>query len=152
MKVIIAAIGKEKSGSVKDICDSYMKRIPWAIELKEFSAQKNLPENKLKEKEAELLLSAISSKAKLIVLDENGENPSSIKLAGLISKWQDDGVGEIAFLIGGAAGHGKQVLKKADYTLSFGKLTWPHMLIRPMLAEQIYRIYTIITGHPYHRS
>ena len=90
--------------------------------------------------------------AKVIVLDERGENMKSLELAAKIENWQINGVSEICFLIGGADGHLQSTRDKADLLLSFGKLTLPHMLMRAVLTEQIYRVQTIISHHPYHRE
>jgi 23S rRNA (pseudouridine1915-N3)-methyltransferase len=90
--------------------------------------------------------------AKVIVLDERGENLKSQELAKKIEGWQLNGCSEICFLIGGADGHLEQTRNKANLVLSFGKLTLPHILMRAVLTEQIYRIQTIINGHPYHRE
>jgi len=153
MKVLIAAIGKDKQSSPTfQLFKEYVKRTPWTIQIKELEYKKSLPSDMLKEKEASLLLSAAESYSKIIALDENGKNISSEALALQVKSWQDESYGSIAFLIGGAAGHGREVLEKADLKLSFGKLTWPHMMVRAMLSEQIYRVTTIISGHPYHRS
>lgn len=152
MKVIIAAIGKFKSSPEKDIYTSYLKRIPWKVDLKEFEAKKGLSGAQLKEAEAQLLLSAIPKSCKIIALDETGKNIPSVELAGLISSWQSAGTSNLAFIIGGADGLDPALRQKADFTLSFGRLTWPHMLVRAMLAEQIYRAYSIISKHPYHRE
>ena len=96
--------------------------------------------------------SAIPHGAKVIVLDERGINIKSMELARKVADWQLAGCSEICFLIGGADGHLQSTRDKADLVLSFGKLTLPHMLMRAVLAEQIYRIQTIIAGHPYHRE
>ncbi len=153
MKIKIAAIGKEKSSSpTSQLYNSYIKRIPWKIEFKEFEEKKPLQEAQLIEKEGALLLDVVADSDIVIVLDENGKNLSSKELAGQISKWQSDGNSSFVFLIGGACGHGDKVKKRANLLLSMGKLTWPHMLVRAMLAEQIYRVYTLLTGHPYHRE
>lgn len=153
MRIVIAAIGKDKlSSPTSQLFNEYKKRTSWTLQLKELEYKKNLPADLLKEKEAELLLASVDSNAKIIALDENGINMSSEDFANHILKWQDDGCSNLAFLIGGAAGHGRIVLQRADLKLSFGKLTWPHMMVRAMLAEQIYRADTIISGHPYHRS
>ena len=87
-----------------------------------------------------------------MVLDEKGENFASEDLARQIGKMRDHGAPEIAFLIGGADGHHPSLREKADLTLAFGRATFPHMLVRAMLTEQIYRVITILSGHPYHRA
>ena len=94
----------------------------------------------------------IPSGAKVVVLDERGENMKSLELAAKIENWMLNGCSEICFLIGGADGHLQSTRDRADLLLSFGKLTLPHMLMRAVLAEQIYRIQTIVNHHPYHRE
>jgi len=153
MKVQISAVGKAKgNGPEKSLFEHYIKRLKWAFSLKEVEEKKNLSTPQRMENEAELLLQTIPHGAKIIVLDERGKGLSSVELAEKISSWQDDGVSDLVFAIGGADGHHDKIRDKADLLLAFGKLTWPHMLVRAMLAEQIYRVQTIIEGHPYHRE
>jgi 23S rRNA (pseudouridine1915-N3)-methyltransferase len=87
-----------------------------------------------------------------VVLDEKGVNLSSVKWAEQISNWRDDGIRNAVFAIGGADGHSEDVLAAADKTLAFGVQTWPHMLVRAMLAEQLYRAEMILARHPYHHA
>ena len=146
MKIHILAIGKCKKGSPEDmLIREYQKRLSWELVIKE-------KDNDTQEKEAEYLLKNIANGAKVVVLDERGENIKSVDFARKIGDWQVNGVSDICFLIGGADGHLEEVRKKADLLLSFGKLTMPHMLIRAVLTEQIYRAQTILSGHPYHRN
>ncbi|MBO4284929.1 MAG: 23S rRNA (pseudouridine(1915)-N(3))-methyltransferase RlmH [Alphaproteobacteria bacterium] len=146
MKILILAIGKCKKGSPEyALIEEYQKRLSWNLIIKE-------KDNDTQKKEAEFLLENIQRGAKVVVLDERGENISSLAFASKIRNWQNEGVSEICFLIGGADGHTEIVRKQADLLLSFGKLTMPHMLIRAVLAEQIYRAQTILDGHPYHRE
>ncbi len=146
MKITIVAIGKCKKNSPEAaIIEEYIKRSNWQISIKE-------KDNSNQKDEAEFLISSIPNGAKIIVLDERGENIKSTELANKISNWQINGISEICFLIGGADGHLSTTRDKADLILSFGKLTLPHMLMRAVLSEQIYRIQTIISGHPYHRN
>ncbi|MBO4294263.1 MAG: 23S rRNA (pseudouridine(1915)-N(3))-methyltransferase RlmH [Alphaproteobacteria bacterium] len=146
MKISILAIGKCKNGSPEDmLIKEYQKRLAWDLTVKE-------KENDTQEKEADFLLAHIPNGAKVVVLDERGKNMTSMEFADVIEKWQLNGVSEICFLIGGADGHLEKVRQKADLMLSFGKLTMPHMLIRAVLSEQIYRAQTILSGHPYHRQ
>lgn len=152
MKVTIAAIGKFKNSPEKEIFHSYLKRVSWHVDLKESEAKKSISGDQLKDAEAALLQASIPKSSKLIVLDERGKNISSAELASLIQSWQNDGTSSVAFAIGGADGLRDTLRQEADFVLSFGKLTWPHMLVRSMLAEQIYRVYSIISGHPYHRG
>ena len=146
MKVYIIAIGKcKKNSAEKAIIEEYIKRSAWDIIIKE-------KDNSNQEDEAKFLLQSVPNGAKVIVLDERGENIKSQELAKKIENWQLSGCSEICFLIGGADGHLEQTRKRADLVLSFGKLTLPHILMRAVLAEQIYRVQTIINGHPYHRE
>ena len=87
-----------------------------------------------------------------VALDERGRDLPSTDLAALLARWRDDGVREVRFLIGAADGHDVATRDKADLLLGFGRATWPHMLVRAMLAEQLYRALTILDGHPYHRE
>ncbi|MBV9586320.1 MAG: 23S rRNA (pseudouridine(1915)-N(3))-methyltransferase RlmH, partial [Alphaproteobacteria bacterium] len=106
----------------------------------------------LKAREAELLLAARPSNARLVALDERGEEWSSRDLAGRLAAWRDHGANTVAFAIGGADGLGQVVLEEADAILSLGTMTWPHLLVRTMLLEQLYRAQQILAGHPYHRD
>ena len=146
MKVYILAIGKCKKNSPEyAIIEEYKKRSAWEIVVKE-------KDNSNQEDEAKFLAQSIPNGAKVIVLDERGENLKSQELAKKVENWQINGCSEICFLIGGADGHLPQTRQRADLILSFGKLTLPHILMRAVLTEQIYRIQTIINGHPYHRE
>ncbi len=146
MKVTIAAIGKcKKNSPEKMLIDEYVKRMAWTVLIKEV-------DNSTQAEEAHFLQSVIPHGAKVVVLDERGENMKSTELAEKVSNWQLNGCSELCFLIGGADGHLQSTRDRADLLLSFGKLTLPHMLMRAVLAEQIYRIQTIIAGHPYHRE
>ena len=146
MKIVVAAIGKcKKNSPEKMLIDEYIKRSGWDVMIKE-------ADNSNQEEEAKYLQSAIPQGAKVIVLDERGVNIGSRELAEKIENWQINGCSEICFLIGGADGHLQSTRDRADLVLSFGKLTLPHILMRAVLMEQIYRIQTIIAGHPYHRD
>lgn len=146
MRATIIAIGKCKSKSPEaQIIEEYVKRSGWDVLIKE-------KDNASQEEEAKFLQASIPQGAKVIVLDERGENLKSLELAKKIENWQINGTSEVCFLIGGADGHLQSTRDKADLILSFGKLTLPHMLMRAVLAEQIYRIQTIISHYPYHRE
>ena len=88
----------------------------------------------------------------VIALDERGKNLTSADLARKLGQWRDEGRADVAFLIGGADGHGPGVKERADLVLSLGAMTWPHMLVRALLAEQLFRAQCILEGHPYHRE
>ena len=153
MKIIIGAVGKMKKKSPEEaLINEYVSKTRWPVEIKEVEEKRTLPVDELKSVESELLLKVLPNDAKIVVLDERGETLSSRELAGRLRTWQDSGVGTVAFLIGGANGHSETLRQRADLKLSFGRMTLPHMLMRVVLAEQIYRAKTILDGHPYHKD
>lgn len=145
-------MGKAKAGPERDLYDSYVARLPWRVELKEIEIKKDLAVDVRKAREGEALLAAVPPGARLVALDERGRTEGSEAFAARLGRWRDDGIRAVAFVIGGADGLDEAVRKRADFVLSFGALTWPHMLVRAMLAEQVYRAQSILAGHPYHRS
>ena len=149
VRYIISTIGKAKNSDEDMITHKYLKRIK-NIELKQYEVKTNNPEKKLEE-EALKLINTTPKNGKLILLDEKGQNLSSIDLAKIILNWRDNNVTDINFAIGGAFGNGEKIKNTADKIIAFGKLTWPHQMVKMMVAEQIYRIETIIQGHPYHK-
>lgn len=122
---------------------------PSIIELEE---KRKLPPGQLQAREAELILAALPAGARLVALDEHGAPWSSRELAERLAGWRDHGTAALAFAIGGAEGLGRAVLERADAVLSLGTMTWPHLLVRGMLLEQLYRAQQILAGHPYHRD
>jgi 23S rRNA (pseudouridine1915-N3)-methyltransferase len=118
----------------------------------EVEEKRPLPVLERKVQEAKLLLAAIPDKAKIIALDERGTSLTSVQLAKKIETWRDEGFADMAFLIGGADGHDPSIRDKADLILNLGTLTWPHMLVRVLIAEQLWRAHSILSGHPYHRE
>ncbi|MBN2973628.1 23S rRNA (pseudouridine(1915)-N(3))-methyltransferase RlmH [Roseomonas aeriglobus] len=128
-------IGRSPEG---ELVDRYLKRIGWPVKVTE------LPDTGGKMPDA--------TSAKIVMLDETGETPGSVAFAQRIGRWRDDGVRECRFLIGAADGFDDAQRAEADMLLSFGRLTWPHMLARAMLAEQLWRATAILSGHPYHRE
>jgi 23S rRNA (pseudouridine1915-N3)-methyltransferase len=114
--------------------------------------RQRLPTTALKSREATLILAALPPGARLVALDERGVLWSSRDLANRLAVWRDQGVAELVFAIGGADGLGAAVLDRANATLSLGRMTWPHLLVRSMLLEQLYRAQQILAGHPYHRQ
>ncbi len=105
----------------------------------------------IKAREAAAILKAVGAQELVIALDAGGMTPDSVALAGLLAKWRE-GAKAVSFVIGGAEGLEASVLARANATLSLGALTWPHLLVRAMLAEQLYRAQMILAGHPYHRA
>ncbi|MBT5432279.1 MAG: 23S rRNA (pseudouridine(1915)-N(3))-methyltransferase RlmH [Alphaproteobacteria bacterium] len=149
MRLTVAAVGRARGGPVRTLFDDYAGRLPWQVRLQEI-AEADGPQRKTRE--GEKLLAAIPDGAVLVALDEHGKVFDSRQLAGWVGKQRDEGQRDLAFIIGGADGLAEPVLKKAGLILSLGALTWPHMMVRAMLMEQIYRAHTILTGHPYHRD
>ena len=152
MNIIIAAVGRAKPGPERDLFASYVTRLPWRVELKEIEIKKEAAVDVRRIREGEALLAAVPDGARIIALDEHGRSEASEAFAKRLGHWRDDGVRSVAFLIGGADGLDDKVRNGADAVLSFGAPTWPHMLVRALLAEQLYRAHTILTGHPYHRA
>lgn len=145
MKVLIAAVGKLKAGPELALFSEYTKRLPWKIEVKEIKPQGM-------EAEVPLLLAATEICDKRVLLDERGKTFSSREFADQLKNWQMQDHSHIGFIVGGADGASETLRKKADLLLAFGRMSWPHMLARAMLAEQLYRASTLISGHPYHRE
>jgi 23S rRNA (pseudouridine1915-N3)-methyltransferase len=130
----------------------YADRIAPPVEIVELEVRQRLRGPALKAREAALILEALPARARLIALDERGAMWSSRALAGRLAAWRDQGVAELAFAIGGADGHGTEVLDRAVTILSLGPMTWPHLLVRSLLLEQLYRAQQILASHPYHRE
>ena len=140
MKLQIFAVGKLSRGPELDLVERYLARIAWPVSVLEFSEAK--PPRWPKP----------APQRRIIVLDEAGRHQTSRAFAGQLGRWRDEGARETCFLIGGADGHDAATRASADLLLSFGGLTWPHMLVRVMLAEQLYRALSILNNHPYHRD
>jgi len=148
---MIACAGRAARGPERDLYEHYAKRIRWPLTLREVEEKRPLPAAQLVRREGELLLQAVPAKAALVALDRRGKVLDSKAFADRLTRWRDQAA-DVAFLIGGANGHGEALLQKAALVLSFGAMTWPHLLARAMLAEQIYRAQQLLAGHPYHRS
>jgi 23S rRNA (pseudouridine1915-N3)-methyltransferase len=160
MRLLIAAVGKLKQGPERELFAHYLTRAEalgrklsltplTVIEIAESKASSAAMRCQA---EAEILLTKVPDAFKLICLDRTGEPLSSEAFARLLVKLRDGGAPGTAFLIGGADGHARALLVRADKVLSFGPMTLPHSLARIVLAEQLYRAETILSGHPYHRA
>jgi 23S rRNA (pseudouridine1915-N3)-methyltransferase len=149
-------VGRLRAGPERDLADDYMLRFDRTgrplglgpITEHEVEDKKNLGMTA----EAALLERAIPSGALLATLDERGRVMSSPEFAEQLARWRDAGRQDVAFVIGGADGIAPSLRDRAEFSLSFGKMVWPHMLVRVMLAEQLYRAATILGGGPYHRA
>lgn len=139
MLLHIVARGRIGRGPEADLVDRYLKRLTWPVRMTE------LPDRGGK-------MPTLEAGTRCILLDETGEILSSRALADRLGAWRDNGVREARFLIGAADGFSDAERGEADLLLSFGRATWPHLLARAMLAEQLYRAASILANHPYHRE
>ncbi len=139
MRLHVIARGKIGRSPEAELIERYAKRITWPFKLSE------LPDTGG-------TIPAPLSPSREVLLDERGRQLSSEEFAVLLGTWRDDGVREARFLIGAADGHGEEARARADLLLGFGAMTWPHLLVRAMLVEQLWRATSILAGHPYHRS
>lgn len=158
MRLIVAAIGKARSGPEQALFEDYACRLVKSgpagltLEIAEAEERRKLSGEARRAAEAELLLARIPKDAALVALDARGKTLASEDFARQIARWRDDGITTLAFVIGGADGLDPGLIKRARFVLSLGAMTWPHLLVRAMLAEQIYRAQSILIGHPYHRG
>ena len=139
MLLHIVARGRIGRSPEAELVERYLKRVSFPTRVTE------LPDTGGK-------MPAIEPQTRIVMLDETGDTPGSVAFAEKLGKWRDDGVREIRFLIGAADGFSAEERKAADWLVSFGRLTWPHMLARAMLAEQLWRASSILANHPYHRE
>ncbi|MEO5599118.1 MAG: 23S rRNA (pseudouridine(1915)-N(3))-methyltransferase RlmH [Novosphingobium sp.] len=140
MRLHVIARGKIGRSPEADMVDRYTKRISWPFKLTE------LPDS------GGVIPAPSLTPTRDVLLDERGRQLTSEEFAALLGRWRDEGVRETRFLIGAADGHGHAARESADLLIAFGAMTWPHMLARAMLIEQLWRATSILAGHPYHRS
>jgi 23S rRNA (pseudouridine1915-N3)-methyltransferase len=151
LELVVAAVGRCRDAPVNTLFADYARRCPWPLRLTEVQPKPSLPPERRPAAEAELLLAAAPAGAAVGALDERGRDLPSADLAHRLGRWRDEGRRAAAFLIGGPDGLAEPALAAAELRLAFGRQTWPHRLVRVMLAEQLYRATTILAGHPYHR-
>ena len=160
MRITFIATGRLKAGQEAELAARYIDRMAKAgpaigiefartVELTESRAQSS---DQRKSDEAAELEKNLPKGAFLVLLDERGKTLDSVEFAERLGQIRDDGQRDIVLAIGGPDGFDKDLRQRADLTISFGRMTWPHQLVRIMLAEQLYRAVTILSGHPYHRS
>ena len=149
MRIVVAAVGRGRDDPAQQLFESYRRRLPWPLELREVRAGGG---NAGREREAAALLKGLPEGAYVVALDGTGKALTSEAFARRLARIRDDGAAVVAFLIGGADGHGAPARARADLLLSLGPMTWPHLLVRAMLAEQLWRAASILSGHPYHRG
>lgn len=139
MLLHIVARGRIGRGPEADLVERYLKRVSWPTKVSELpDIGGRVPD--------------LAPATRMVVLDETGRDLPSRELAAILGRWRDDGVREARFLLGAADGHETETRDKADLLLAFGKATWPHLMARAMLAEQLWRATSILAGHPYHRE
>ena len=156
MRVHLCAVGRLRSGPERDLIADYTQRFDRTGRALSLGP---LTEHEVEDKknagmaaEAELLARAVPAGAVLVTLDERGKLLTSPDFATQLARWRDAGRQDVAFVIGGADGIDPSLRAKADFSISFGQMVWPHMLVRVMLAEQLYRAANILSGGPYHRA
>jgi 23S rRNA (pseudouridine1915-N3)-methyltransferase len=160
MRILIVAVGRMKQGPERELVARYIERAQGSgkplgltgFDIVELTESRASSAAARKAEEARAIAAAIPAGAVTVALDERGKSLGSEALAGQIGKWRDGGKAALALVIGGADGLDPDFVKAADLTLSLSALTWPHQLVRIMLAEQLYRATTILAGHPYHRA
>lgn len=152
MKITLRAIGRLKAGPLSTLLKTYTTRMRAHVSIEELEVRKKGSPLEVQEEEARLLLGACVEGAYVIALDERGKTLTSEGFSALLEEQAVRGCSHFMFLIGGADGLTPQVRQQADCVLSFGSMVWPHMLVRVMLMEQLYRAQQITAGHPYHRG
>ncbi len=148
----VFAIGRSRDHEINDIVERYRNRCPWDISLDELTVRNALSGPKLKQAEGELLIRALADDDVIVALDEHGRNLSSTDFAEQIQDWQNQSRQRLSILIGGADGLESNLTQRAHLVLALGRMTWPHLLVRVMIMEQLYRASMILAGHPYHRE
>ena|SRR5690606_16083245 len=159
MRIAIAAVGRMKAGPERDLVARYLDRAasagkPLALtgfDVTELAESRASSSASRKADEARALRAALPQGV-IVALDERGKSMGSEAFASQLGRWRDDGRPAAAFLIGGADGLDPDLVRQANLVVSFSPMVWPHQLVRIMLAEQLYRATTIISGHPYHRG
>lgn len=156
MRVHLCVVGRLRAGPEKSLIDDYLTRFDRTGRALGLGPARVVEIEDRKGggmgAEAALLRRAIPSGAAVCALDERGKTLSSPEFAGKLAEWRDGGRGDLALVIGGADGIDPALRAEADLSISFGRMVWPHMLVRVMLAEQLYRAATILAGGPYHRE
>ena len=160
MRIGIIAVGRMKQGPERELVARYLDRAVASgkslglsnFTVTELSESRASSTAQRKAEEARAIHEHLPRDGRLVALDEHGKSTGSEDFAHRLGRWRDDGAQSLSFVIGGADGLDPAFVKQADLVLSFSPLTWPHQLVRIMLAEQLYRTTTILSGHPYHRE
>lgn len=154
MRLLILGVGRLKDGPERDLTDDYIGRAGGMARMLGFKGpdEADVASGGGLEAEGARILARLPAGGRIIRLDEGGENLTSEDLAQRLARWRDEGERETCFLIGGAEGYSVGMREAAPQALAFGVQTWPHRLVRAMLAEQLYRAMTILAGTPYHKA
>jgi 23S rRNA (pseudouridine1915-N3)-methyltransferase len=159
LRLTVVAVGRLKAGPERALYDRYAERVAAAgrsvgvsLALREIADGRSSIAAERMAEEGQAILAALPADSLLVALDAGGTNLTSEAFAGRLAAWRDAATGNVALAIGGAEGLARPVLERAAVKIAFGAMTWPHQLVRLMLAEQIYRAVTILAGHPYHRG
>lgn len=160
MRMVVAAVGRMKSGAERDLVERYRDRARKAgraigitqFDIRDIAEARAPVARRRRDDEAAALIADIPANAVVVVLDEAGKALSSRDFANWLGARRDDGAAEMHLLVGGPDGHGMAATSRADLVLSLGAMTYPHQIARILIAEQIYRAITILSGHPYHRE
>ncbi|MEC7304394.1 MAG: 23S rRNA (pseudouridine(1915)-N(3))-methyltransferase RlmH [Pseudomonadota bacterium] len=151
MKLFILAVGRGRTAPEQELASGWLARLPEGGELIEVESKLPAGEARRADEGARLLRHCPDN-IPLVACDPRGRDTSSEALASMLARWRDTGMASACFAIGGADGHSQELLERAEARIAFGSATWPHMLFRAMLAEQLYRATMILAGHPYHRG
>ena len=151
MNIQLLVCGRLKKGAHFDLFQDYLKRMDWGVQVHEIESR-HKDQGKIHTDECAQILERINSQSYVIAMDERGKTLPSRKLAAKFQGLQNESRSNVQIIIGGADGLNDEIRCRADFLLSFGQQTWPHLLARVMLLEQIYRAQQILAGHPYHRE
>ncbi|MGE0719645.1 MAG: 23S rRNA (pseudouridine(1915)-N(3))-methyltransferase RlmH [Alphaproteobacteria bacterium] len=154
MRIHVVAVGRARGDPTAALFAEYVRRLPWPVRLHEVEARAGHDRagGDRTVREDALLAARIPPGATVVALDPRGRTLTSPAFALRIGRWRDDGVVDLAFVLGGADGLTDRMRAASGLLLSLGAMTWPHLLARAMLAEQLFRAHTILSGHPYHRE
>jgi len=151
MNIQLLVVGRLKQGAHYDLFQNYLKRMEWTVSVHEIESR-HKDQKKIHKDETTQILDRLNSQSFIIAMDERGKTLSSRQFSSKFQALQNDGQSQVQIIIGGADGLNNEIRKRSNFLLSFGQQTWPHMLARVMLLEQIYRSQQILKNHPYHRD
>jgi 23S rRNA (pseudouridine1915-N3)-methyltransferase len=154
-RITVAAVGRLRQAPERALFEAYAARLSWPLHVQEIELRGGAARGNAagrRAAEAKRLMATVPREAIMVALDEKGTTMDSAAFAARLAAWRDGGRREIAFLIGGPDGLDPRVRSSADLMLSLGTMTWPHLLVRALLVEQLYRAQQILAGHPYHRA